>query len=412
MNQSSDSKNIVRKIIVTKINNDVCYVPLECFIDNTKDEKLLNLNMVLQETKKYKTVFAALTWENRPVQDWLPWVLILRSQRKCKFLFESVYQGRIAEIPEANFVCFFALRVWFEIEILKTSKFNQTWNPETNMFLFLTGQPDRINRAFLLKKILESNLEKNCLWSFFINQATHNNTQQMLSLTDIEFNNFLKKMLTSPDNLTLINSENSIRLGGFPYDHTVYQKTSFRIISETQFTKKEPWITEKTWITIINHHPFIMAGDASILNRLESFGFRTFTEYLKIPNYSSIQDPYKRLDAIVINAKDWLTTIKNNEIAIEQDVKHNYHQLCQLINNALINVAIICDSIDITIESLMGSGFFNDMLDMSWVLFYNNVKDDSWPICLNEKSFHHLPAVIKQELVEIFGFRPNTTEKE
>jgi hypothetical protein len=151
---------------------------------------------------------------------------------------------------------------------------------------------------------------------------------------------------------------------------------------------------------------------ASTLNKLDSLGFRTFVEYLKIPNYSDIQNPYDRLDAIIINAKYWLTTIKHDKIAIEQDVKHNYYQLCQLINKDLTNLTIICDSVDITIESLMQLGFLSDIVDMPWILFYNSVKDDSWPICLNENSFHHLPVSIKQELVEIFGFCPNTTEKE
>ena len=400
------------KILVRKINNEVCYVPLECFIDTSDDEKLINLNIILKETEKYKIIFATLGWENRPIQVWLPWVLMLRSQRKCKFLFESVYQGRIAEIPEANFVCFYLLRVWYETEVLKTCQFNTTWNPNTNMFLFLTGKPDRINRAFLLKKILESNLQKNCVWSLFINEDVRAATQQMLSQNNIEFDNFLKKMLTSPDNITVLNSGNSMHYGGFPYDHTVYQKTSFRIISETEFTMNEPWITEKTWLTIQNHHPFIMAGNTSTLNKLDSLGFRTFVEYLKIPNYSDIQNPYDRLDAIIINAKYWLTTIKHDKIAIEQDVKHNYYQLCQLINKELTNLTIICDSVDTTIESLMQLGFLSDIVDMRWILFYNSVKDDSWPICLNENSFHHLPVGIKQELVEIFGFCPNTTEKE
>jgi hypothetical protein len=401
MNQLNNSKNLVRKI-----NNDVCYVSLECFIDISDSEKLLNLNIILQETEKYKTIFAALVWENRPVQDWLPYALLLRRQRKCEFLFDLVYQERIAEIPEARFVCFFALRVWYETEVLKLNQINTSWNPNTNMFLFLTGKPNRINRAFLLKKLLEASLEKNCLWSLFVNQDTYKHTQQILSLSNIEFDNFLKKTLASPDNIKVLSSYKSTHYGGFPYDHTMYQKTSFRIISETQFTQNEPWITEKTWLTILNHHPFIMAGNTTILNRLESMGFCTFTEYLKISDYSNIQNSYDRIDAIVINAKDWLTTIKNDKTAIEQDIKHNYNQFCQLMHKELTNLAIVCNSVDITIESLLQVGFLSDIIDMSWILFYNNIKDDSWPICLNEKSFYHLPVDIKQELVEFFGFSP------
>ena len=44
----------------------------------------------------------------------------------------------------------------------------------------------------------------------------------------------------------------------------------------------------------------------------------------------------------------------------------------------------------------------------NWQLFYNRVRDSSWPECQTEEEFKLLPVWIQQELVTVFGYQPQT----
>lgn len=40
-------------------------------------------------------------------------------------------------------------------------------------------------------------------------------------------------------------------------------------------------------------------------------------------------------------------------------------------------------------------------LKNEWLEFYNNIKDESWPECMNEHEFYDLPSFIQEEIIEI-----------
>ena len=68
------------------------------------------------------------------------------------------------------------------------------------------------------------------------------------------------------------------------------------------------------------------------LKKLKQLGFKTFDQYLLIKDYDNIDDSEHRLDAIVKNTNHWLDNISNNVIQIQVDIKHNFQQFQQLVN--------------------------------------------------------------------------------
>lgn len=389
---------------VARLNTHTCLVYLEAFIDCSDNTKAERLEYIIDQTKNYKHVIASLTWENRKIVTWLPWLQALQAEVSCSLIFDSVYEDCLKDLPNANFFNFFLLRTNFELTKLKSSIRNQQWNPNTNRFLFLTGKPANLNRAFLLKKLIDAGLKDYCTWSLFVDEKSRSKVQKVLSLSDHEFQKFLDNYTRSPDKIKLSESEH---YGGCPYDYTMFTNTSFRIISETQFVDRNAWITEKTWITIANHHPFILAGNIHSLKKLKSKGFKTFENYLTISNYDEIEDPLKRIDAMVINARDWLQTISKDSQAIGNDIVNNSQVYDQLVKKDMMTIEKICNDCDVILDELYQAGYFSDVVDIKWLLFYNNVKDQSWPYCLSARHLDQLPLPIRQELIDVFGFNPN-----
>jgi hypothetical protein len=129
------------------------------------------------------------------------------------------------------------------------------------------------------------------------------------------------------------------------------------------------FLTEKTWRTIANKHPFILAGDPVQFRYLENRGITTFKEYLKIPMYAEISSEMDRFDAIIVNAIDFLTSFKTFRSNIEEDIEFNYNVFVNQIKKN-----------SITLEQ--------------FEIEYNIDKAelDKW---FNQKSFVHLTPVIK-----------------
>lgn len=391
---------------VFRLSNEVCLVYLEAFIDCDPDDKWNNLYKILEMTKSYKTILASLTREPRDPDSWLPWVQFFLTKRQATLIFDSVFDRyeSVKQIPNAYFIDFFLLRTNFEISTLKTSPINRQWNHHTNRFLFLTGKPNGLHRAFLLQQLMRAGLKQNCVWSLSIDDASYDRVRKTLGLDEEEMHQFVQEFTSSPDKIKRVKSDH---YGGFPYDCSLYENTSFRLISESEFVQqKRPWLTEKTWTTIANHHPFIMAGNVGTLEHLSSMGFKTFEKYLTIENYDTIQDPRQRIDAIVTNTKNWLQTMAKDCMLINSDVEFNvkiYHQLVQKNNSILLK---ICNDLNVDVQALYQTGYFSDISDRNWLLFYYNVKDDSWPYCLSERNFPDLPLSVREELVNTFGFHP------
>lgn len=367
--------------------------------------------------------FLSLFWERVDPVQWVDnfYSLVkeikqISPHTKIELVLDSVYQPwadliKLDNIEHVTFIDFFALSLWHRVVELKHCVPCKTWNHSNNNFLFLTGKPDKVNRIRLLYKFYQQQLLGRCTWSLFHNNHYKEQCKKLLSeLTNKEYNEFVDQHICNPDSIAIINNPNgSLHYGGTPFDTTIYQNCTFQVVSETLFANElnfPVWITEKTWLAILNHRPFIIAGESGILKKLKQLGFRTFDQYLLVDDYDNIIDNERRLDTIVKNTKHWLNNISNSSTQIQQDVDYNFQQFQQLVeqNQKKITERIIAYNIDCDISDVVL------LIDIhqhaQWQNWYDRIRDVSWPDCPSEQDFWALPESVRTECIEVFGYKP------
>ena len=80
------------------------------------------------------------------------------------------------------------------------------------------------------------------------------------------------------------------------------QDSLFEIISETD-SRKNLFISEKTFKAIVNKNPFILLGNRYIIRYLKHLGFKTFHPIIN-EEYDNISDRYERFDAALKEAEN------------------------------------------------------------------------------------------------------------
>ena len=310
-----------------------------------------------------------------------------------------------------------AYRTLREIVGNKLSPVLYRWPKNADKFLFLTGIPSRINRIRLLYKLSQTELMDNCEWSFPAEtDPVHLLKSQLLipELSKTEFNDFIKKYSRKLDKNLVGHRHNSML-----YEASVYANTCFSLVSETHFTTTTaPHISEKTYKSILNNHPFIIAGDTNLSNYLNSLGFITYEKYFAINDYDVIADPELRLDAVIENVRSFLTNIRTHTAEIEEIVQYNFDNLLKLykdlqeeIQNFIVknNLSLTADEL-INVSTVLPEPLIPINLteltkkNNKFCTFYNIVKDKSWPECKQEADYDQLPVNIKQELCNVFGY--------
>lgn len=82
-----------------------------------------------------------------------------------------------------------------------------------------------------------------------------------------------------------------------------YNDTKYSLISETNDTDDEVFMTEKIWKAIIAQHVFIVHGNYLYLQKLREIGFKTFGAYFD-ESYDLEKDKRKRIEKIVDTCRD------------------------------------------------------------------------------------------------------------
>jgi Mn-dependent DtxR family transcriptional regulator len=327
-------------------------------------------------------------------------LLILNSWFKCYNLSWPI---------PVVYIDYFLYQSYIKIVLEKRSQISNNWNNTASKFLFLTGKANKIHRIRLLHKLYKSNLlSNNCIWSLFYTDPLElSSLVPELSLDELD--QFLKTHQRNPDNQKISwRGGNNLHVVecGMNYDTEMFTSTKFRVISETNFESvKSPWITEKTWITILNSQPFIMASSTNTLARLRDMGFRTFEQYLKISNYDQISDDEDRLDAIVENTQYWVENINQYSKDIQADVEHNlqnYYQLAEH-NRTLLKNLISENNLKTTELSILD---MTEEIVFNFKQWYLSVRGDDWPECQTIEDYYKLPNWIKNECNIKFGFNP------
>jgi hypothetical protein len=216
------------------------------------------------------------------------------------------------------------------------------WNNKSDQFLFLGGIPSRANRIRLLYKFYQAGLLSKCQWSFF--KPFTDSDQQvcreiMKDLSDEEYFDFINICEQSIDDLYKDSQEYS-RLNGQdllrkeiykkPWlkdpawiNPVVFKNSKFSVISEGNAyypATSYKFLTEKTWRTVVNRHPFIIAGHPDQMLYAKERGLCTFENFLQIDFYSFEEE--SRFNSIVENVNYWLNNLNSEEV--QSDVEKNY----------------------------------------------------------------------------------------
>lgn len=324
---------------------------------------------LLQRAKQYKgninidkddfLLVTTLLWEPHLLNDFHLYYNLFNSFKrkgiKTILILDSYYKDtdvtRLA--TKVHYVNYFLWRSYDKVVRQKKSAVSQSWDSDSNKFLILNGKPGRVNRIRLLWKL--RHLLDRAVWSLHVHSGTWQESRQYLGeLSDKGFADFVEKHNRNPDNAKILFQEDSLHYGGIPYDVSLFDSTLFRIVTETQFNLKGdviPWLTEKTFLTILNRLPFIIAGDKGSLGKLKAMGFRTFENYLPVKDYDEIDDPERKLNAIVTNTDFWLNSMEHKD-SIRKDVEHNYDTLEKIALQNKATLEDICRNNGIKADSI------------------------------------------------------------
>jgi|688.fasta_scaffold363180_2 hypothetical protein len=224
-------------------------------------------------------------------------------------------------------------------------------------FLLLGGNSARPNRIGLFSKFYEEKMFNRGVWTFFPPDTANDEKycrNYLSHWSDTQYREFLDFCRRSLDDkysnascymgdqtnqkekkifYDLVNEEwtkNMVYL-----DPLIFSETSFSVITEgpNHWRDNHYFVTEKTWRTILHQHPFILVGHPEQLLYLENLGFKTFLNYMKVPDYARIHSDEEKFQAVVENTKHFLDIQDEFNDQIKRDVIHNYNLLLEKIKD-------------------------------------------------------------------------------
>lgn len=129
-----------------------------------------------------------------------------------------------------------------------------------------------------------------------------------------------------------------------------YNDTACSIVSETNDTNDEIFMTEKIWKAIIAQHVFVVHGNYLYLQKLKEMGFKTFNAFLD-EGYDLEMDKDKRVVKIVdtcrsLLSKNWQDIYLQTKALRQHNYDHffNKEKLSLEINKTLESILEFVDS--------------------------------------------------------------------
>jgi hypothetical protein len=283
--------------VTRELSNLACYdyftpdtqrviVQTQTFLDQ-------ELQILMCRPTELSSLIITIVWESSEVH-WQKQFQVFLNKLTAKFnkiliIFDSFYKPfnlQFENVSEILYVDFFLYKVYHTLNVSKKMVWSNSWNEKNQKILFMTGKPNKIHRVRLLYKLLNSPIGKYLSWSFRV-KATKFDAMRIF-LDDINQDQQDKFLRTCQQQLDY-NFGTKEGAAGTRFDVDIYRNSLFQIISETYFDRpySNTWITEKVWLSIANHLPFIIAGEFNTLKILRRLGIQTFENYLDIPNYDS-----------------------------------------------------------------------------------------------------------------------------
>ena len=389
---------------VSKINS-----PLEntdliigAFLERTVDD----LNKIIENYTKYnfKTITLLIDWNIRNTYHQL--------------LSETIINR--CNIVPVNWWPFFSV-TWLKNQNICPN----SCDLDNKKGLFMTGNLSRYNRVGLLKKLYDSNLLDNILWTFPSAEKQKSNIlkyfirrHKTIPENFSEFFDFCiehaivdhKGNLTDKiDSLTNF-TQNTVFVDG-------YESSGFSIVSET----RDDSLTEKIYLAILYQHPFVIPNKPKTIKELKILGFKTFENYLPFSDYIDVEDDEVRLDMVIKNIEAFPGVIQQHKEEIAADVQYNHNLLHDLVSDTkeqLTNISpTLADDMLFNFRHsiyVLGINQFEKYKKQEKILFnkkfidkYNIIKAESWPDIIDESEFYTLPQDILLECKNVFKFPPD-----
>lgn len=197
----------------------------------------------------------------------------------------------------------------------------------------LTGGA-RVYRSFLLAELQKHNIihhghisySNNCpehgdYKTNIIKSVDNYNIDKDYALDSIQLLNSIKYPLLIDTGEVITNGSQT--LGAIPQ----LMESFLHVVTETCFWEEKTHLTEKIFKPIVAQQPFVLLGCAKNLEYLRSYGFKTFSSFWD-EGYDNIEDPVKRLQAVVKIIKD-ICALSNRELEnlladMSPILEHNY----------------------------------------------------------------------------------------
>lgn len=215
------------------------------------------------------------------------------------------------------------------------------WYPDNKKALFLIGKPLKRQRIGLMHHFYANGLLDYLEYSLYFPAIGQNiNAIKSLDIEYLQDDRYISSFLADIQKPSLdidiskCYDTNVFEYTGFPTNLKYYRNTCLSIVSENSFEIKPnnftgqvdmPYLTEKLYRAMINHHPFIIIGDAGINEHLHSLGYKTFDKFF-LPYTNRIsQDAELILDWAAKSVQYFMDNLDNVD-EIREIVSHNYNQ--------------------------------------------------------------------------------------
>jgi len=413
--------------IIRKITDNIVVCDLTDIVFFNKNQSNIGSNdhidQIVNDCKKIMinggTIVGSIRQEMEPVDEWFHRIEYLHNIiSDNRYTFILVYPECAGDL-NADFktiaINYNLGAYWFAaINAMIPGGYITKWDKNNEKFLLLTGKPDKRQRLRLLYKFYNANLlDKFGVWSLIVpdKETAHNAQYIMSELSDEEYYTFIDNYTTSPDNLKPATIYNYTETLHFPVaTGSNIDNILLNVVSETTMQHRLPfvYVSEKTWRAIINHQPFIIAGDTGLLDYLEKKGYNTFREYLKYPEYNNVESSELKMDMIVDNVADWYENkiYEKFSLEIEKDINTNFEKTSFLAQQDISKLNQLNKFLGLDGYTAYDLINFSQVRENKWLEFYDNIKDESWPQCIFEETFVQLPKEIQQECMEVYGYDP------
>lgn len=152
---------------------------------------------------------------------------------------------------------------------------------------------------------------------------------------DTDYYNKIIQHLGPADKADIVVTNEGITASdGWPFDHTIFQRSSITYVCETFDVDKHfgqpPYIvTEKFYRAIVNKHPFVVQANPGQIESIKRLGYKTFDSIID-ESYNDYKEPnYNHVEPAVKAARDLIEKIPKHIDEVQEIVDYNYAHFCR-----------------------------------------------------------------------------------